>query len=74
MEPAKPPLPAPRSRPFQFCKGSQISKRMAESLVGRMIPVTRQNGGSPVKEGRDSMMVIVPEATCSARVMVVFSS
>ena len=47
---------------------------MTESLVGRRTPVTRQNGGSPVNEGRESEIANVPEVLVSASVMVVFSS
>src|SRR5258706_9407729 len=49
MEPAAPPLPVCRNLPFQFCAGSQISKRMSESADGLIEPVARQNSGSFVK-------------------------
>src|ERR1700686_2340540 len=45
MEPANPPFPALRNFPFQSETGSQTSKRMYESLVGRITPATRQNAG-----------------------------
>jgi hypothetical protein len=46
---------------------------MAESLVGRRTPVTRQKGGRPVTGARISEIASVPEVTGSAMVMVVFS-
>src|SRR5258705_7205118 len=46
MEPANPPFPALRNFPFQPETGNQTSKRIYESLVGRITPATRQNAGS----------------------------
>src|SRR5579864_2490515 len=74
MEPANPPLPAPTKRPFQLCSGSHTSKRIAESLLGRKMPVTRQNAGSPVIGGRASETTSESEETSSALAMVVSSS
>lgn len=70
MEPANPPLPTPMKRPFQFCSGIQTSKRIVESLVGRITPVTLQNAGNPVTGGRDEEMeTAAPAAIDSAVVM-----
>ena len=37
-----PPPPTPLNLPFQFCSGSQVSKPICESAVGRITPTTRQ--------------------------------
>src|SRR6185369_9124665 len=46
--PPYPPLPPWSSLPFQFFAGSQTSKWISESLVGREVPATRQNSGTLV--------------------------
>jgi hypothetical protein len=48
--------------------------RIVESLVGRMIPVTRQKAGRPCTGAACSETASVPEVTASATRMVVFSS
>ncbi len=45
MVPAQPPLPTPANLPFQFSSGNQTSNRICDSLVGAIVPATRQNGG-----------------------------
>src|SRR5436305_1139934 len=48
MTPWKPPPPVPRKRLFQVVLGSQTSIRIAESLIGVSVAVTRQNAGKPL--------------------------
>src|SRR5882762_4420298 len=59
IAPAKPPPPTPLNLPFQFCSGSQVSKPICESAVGRITPTTRQYGGSgPPVTGAASVSVV----------------
>src|SRR5579863_5176901 len=44
MTPANPPLPTDSYRPVQPVCGSQTSNLISESLVGLMLPATRQKG------------------------------
>src|SRR6185295_19615046 len=46
IEPAHTPFPTPTNLPFQSDAGIHTSKRMSESAVGRIVPVSRQNAGS----------------------------
>src|SRR6185312_2241965 len=48
MVPARPPLPTPLYLPFQLVSGSHTSNSMSLSLLGWMLPATRQKSGSPV--------------------------
>src|SRR5580704_15219538 len=73
MAPAKPPLPTPRYFSFQPATGIQTSKRISESLVGRITPATRQNSGRP-SIGFPYGGVYVPAETDAAVVMVVSGS
>ena len=47
MEPAQPPLPDWRYLPFQPETGSQTSRPISESLVGRATTLTAQWAGTP---------------------------
>src|SRR3979490_1004233 len=73
MEPANPPFPALRNFPFQPETGNQTSKRIYESLVGRIIPATRQNAGS-VSTGRPYGGMNFPAGAGCAMVRVVSGS
>src|ERR1041385_8801523 len=66
MAPAKPPSPAERNLPFHPVSGSQTSKRISESLVGAILPATRQiatgivpTGAGFAQAGRDCARLIV---------------
>src|SRR5882672_4065915 len=71
MVPAHPPLPTPANLPFHFSSGSQTSKRMCDSAVGSMVPVTRQNGGRLVVALVEPGGVNDPPVIAWAAVMVV---
>src|SRR5687767_446348 len=74
MVPAQPPFPTPANLPFQFSRGIQTSNAMCESDVGRISPVTRQNGGRFRSESGAPGGVNAPRVTRSADAIVVFSS
>ena len=76
MVPAKPPLPTDSYRPVHPVAGSHSSNPMSESLVGLMLPATRQKatgtgcapcglGGVKPQAGIDSAFVMV--VSCSLR-------
>jgi len=74
MTPAQPPFPTPTNLPLQFSSGIQTSNAICESVVGRISPVTRQNGGRLASESRAPGAVNAPRVMRSAESMVVFSS
>src|SRR5258705_836160 len=61
MVPTYPPSPAERNLSFQ-ATGSHASKRMLESVDGRLTPSTRQNAGRLVKVA-PAGVVTVPDVT-----------
>src|ERR1044071_4508466 len=67
MVPAKPPSPAERNLPFHPVSGSHNSKRISESLVGAILPATRQIATGIVPTGAG----FTPAGRDCARVMVV---
>src|SRR5215831_9365625 len=74
--PSHPPFPVPSNFPFQLDAGSQTSNLISESLVGRDVAVTRQNGGRVLKSTEGRMGIPegganVPAGTSSASVIVV---
>src|ERR1035437_785577 len=68
ITPANPPLPAPSNFPFQSALGIHTSKRMFESGVGLMTPVTRQKAGR-LAMGLPSGGVKFPAGTDTALAM-----
>ena len=53
MNPPNPPFSTPSKLRFQFrAFGSHTSNLMSESLVGLIMPVTRQEGGRTGREGK----------------------
>src|SRR5215510_7296058 len=74
--PSQPPFPVPSNFPLQFDAGSQTSKLISESLVGRDVALTRQNAGRVLKStggpmGTPGGGTNAPAGTNCARVMVV---
>src|SRR5690348_719505 len=74
MVPARPPLPTPLYLPFQLVSGSQTSNLMSLSLVGRMLPATRQKSGRPVIARVLPGGVKLPPVTGWAKVITVCGS
>src|SRR5204863_8766355 len=74
MVPAQPPFPTPANLPFHFCSGSHTSKRMFDSLVGLIAPVTRQKAGRLVMVLFETGDVKDPAVMASAAVIVVLGS
>src|ERR1700733_5466466 len=71
MTPAKPPLPTDSYRPVQAVCGSQTSNLMSESLVGLMLPPTRQKAtGTGFVPAADPGGVNAPAASDCAIVIV----
>ena len=60
--PAVPPLPSTWNRPFQPETGIQASKMMFETLVGLIVPRTRQIGTGSVPLKVPSTGDVVPGA------------
>src|SRR5579864_3359697 len=74
MDPANPPLPTPRYRPFQPVSGSHTSNLISESLAGLIVAATRQNAGRFFTEAGGTFSpggINAPAATGCADVMVV---
>src|SRR5689334_3350500 len=79
MVPAKPPLPMPRNRPFQFVDGIHTSIAIDESALGDATACTRQNAGSDFNivaacGGAPSGGGNAPAATIAADVIFTFSN
>ena len=64
MEPANPPLPTPRKRLFQSFSGSQTSKRISESAVGRSTPVDAAEGRQVMERLVDSGALQIAGSDC----------